>query len=44
MTGLYLQPIGLLYGEVARDAVSIEAALPLAGGSIAFSAVRLWEG
>jgi len=44
MTGLYLQPIGLLYGEVARDAVSVEAALPLAGGSIAFSAVRLWEG
>ena len=44
MTGLYLEPIGLLYGEVARDAVSLGAALPLAGGSIAFGAVRLWEG
>lgn len=44
MTGIYLQPIGLLYGEVARDAVSLGAALPLAGGPLAFSAVRLWEG
>ena len=44
MTGIYLQPIGLLYGEVARDAVSLGAALPLAGSSIAFSTVRLWEG
>ena len=44
MTGIYLQPIGLLYGEVARDAVSLGAALPLAGSSIAFCAIRLWEG
>ncbi len=44
MTGIYLQPIGLLYGEVARDAVSLGVALPLAGSSVAFSAVRLWEG
>jgi len=44
MTGIYLQPIGLLYGEVARDAVSLGAALPLAGGPLTFSAVRLWEG
>jgi len=44
MTGIYLQPIGLLYGEVARDAVSLGAALPLAGSSIAFTATRLWEG
>ena len=44
MTGLHLQPIGLLYGEVARDAKSCGTALPLAGGSIAFSAVRVWEG
>ena len=44
MTGIYLQPIGLLYGEVARDAVSLGVALPLAGSAIAFSAVRLWEG
>ena len=44
MTGIYLQPIGLLYGEIARDAVSLGAALPLAGSSVAFSTVRLWEG
>ena len=44
MTGIYLQPIGYLYGEVARDAVSLGAALPLAGSSIAFCAIRLWEG
>jgi dihydropteroate synthase len=44
MTGIYLEPIGLLYGEVAKEAVSFGAALPLAGGAIAFSAVRLWEG
>jgi dihydropteroate synthase len=44
MTGIYLQPIGLLYGEIARDAVSLGAALPLAGSSIAFCAIRLWEG
>lgn len=44
MTGFYLQPIGLLYGEVARDALSCAAALPLAGSAIAFSGVWLWEG
>ena len=44
MAGIYLQPIGLLYGEVARDAISLGEALPLAGSAIAFSAVRLWEG
>jgi dihydropteroate synthase len=44
MTGIYLEPIGLLYGDVAREAVSLSAALPLAGGAIAFGAVRLWEG
>jgi dihydropteroate synthase len=44
MTGIYLEPVGLLYGPVAQEAVSLGAALPLAGGSIAFSAVRLWEG
>jgi dihydropteroate synthase len=44
MTGIYLEPIGLLYGKVAREAVSLGGALPLAGGAIAFGAVRLWEG
>ncbi|MFZ1107223.1 MAG: dihydropteroate synthase [Rhodomicrobium sp.] len=44
MTGIYLEPIGLLYGEVAKEAVSLGAALPLAGSAIAFGAVRLWEG
>ena len=44
MTGIYLEPIGLVYGEIAGEAVSLGAALPLAGGSIAFTAMRLWEG
>ncbi len=44
MPGIYLEPVGLLYGIVAKDAVALGAALPLAGGPIAFSAVRLWEG
>ncbi len=44
MTGIYLEPIGLLYGEVAREAVSLGVALPLAGSAIAFAGVRLWEG
>jgi dihydropteroate synthase len=39
-----LEPIGLLYGVVASQAVTLGAALPLAGSSIAFGAVRLWEG
>ncbi len=44
MTGIYLEPIGLLYGVVSREAVSLGGALPLAGGAIAFGSVRLWEG
>ena len=44
MSGFYLQPVGLLYGEVAREGKSCGVALPLASGSIAFSAVRIWEG
>ena len=44
MPGIYLEPVGLLYGAIAEDALALEAALPLAGSSIAFSAVRLWEG
>lgn len=44
MRRFYFQPIGLVYGEIARDAISGGSALPLAGGSIAFCAIRLWEG
>ncbi len=45
MPGIYLEPVGLLYGAVAQDAVRLGAALPLAGSPyIAFAAVRLWEG
>ena len=45
MPGIYLEPVGLLYGAVAQQAVALGAALPLAGSSsLAFAAVRLWEG
>src|SRR5215469_1368524 len=44
MTGIYLEPVGLLYGAVAQEAIALGAALPLAGSGIAFGAVRLWEG
>ena len=41
---LYLRPIGFLYGETAAEAVAQGAALPLAGGVIAFTAAELIEG
>ena len=45
MTGIYLEPVCLVYGPAAREAVALGMALPLAGSScIAFGAVRLWEG
>ena len=45
MSGIFLEPIGLIYGPTASEAISLGAALPLAGSSwIAFSGVRLWEG
>jgi dihydropteroate synthase len=44
MAGIYLEPVGLLYGTAAREAVAARIALPLAGGPIAFAAARLWEG
>jgi dihydropteroate synthase len=44
MPGIYLEPAGFLYGAVAKEAIALGGALPLAGSSIAFSAVRLWEG
>src|SRR6516165_3046290 len=44
MAGIYLEPLGLLYGKTAEDAVANDSALPLVGGPLAFTAVRLWEG
>ena len=44
MSRLYLRPLGLLYGNVAHDAVADGLALPLAGGAIAFSLAALIEG
>ena len=41
---LYLRPIGLLYGPPAEAAVADRLALPLVGGSIAFTAAVLIEG
>jgi dihydropteroate synthase len=41
---LYLRPIGFLYGGTAAEAVAQGAALPLAGGVIAFTAAELIEG
>jgi len=41
---LYLRPIGFLYGPAAEAAVADRLALPLAGGSIAFTAAVLIEG
>ncbi len=41
---LYLRPLGLLYGEVAAEAVAEGLALPLAGSAIAFAAAELIEG
>ena len=41
---LYLRPIGFLYGDMAAKAVAQGAALPLAGGAIAFTAAELIEG
>ncbi len=44
MPGLYLEPIGLISGHIAKEAVALGGALPLAGGPLAFDSVRLWEG
>jgi dihydropteroate synthase len=41
---IYLRPTGTLWGEVAREAVSAGAALPLAGTKAAFLAIELIEG
>ena len=41
---LYLRPIGFLYGDTGAKAVADGLALPLAGGTIAFTAAELIEG
>lgn len=41
MTSLLIEPMGLLHGAGARDAIRQGAALPLQGGATAFSLVRL---
>ena len=40
---MWLEPIGLLSGSAAADAITAGLALPLAGGPLAFSLVRLHE-
>lgn len=40
----YLRPIGLLYGATASAAIAEGLALPVAGGSIAFTVAELIEG
>lgn len=42
-SGLYLRPVGLLYGAIADSAIIDSLALPLAGGPIAFTAAELIE-
>ncbi len=44
MTGIYLEPIGLLYGGVAREAVSLWRSLAACGKRHRLCGVRLWEG
>jgi dihydropteroate synthase len=41
---LYVKPIGLLYGATAATAVTDGLALPMAGGSLAFTAAELIDG
>jgi dihydropteroate synthase len=41
---IYLRPVGILWGGVARQAVETGAALPLAGSNAAFLAAELIEG
>jgi len=42
--GLYLRPLGLLYGDTARAAIEAGKAGPLAGGEIAFSQTEVISG
>ena len=43
-TKLYLRPVGLLCGATASAALSANLALPLAGGTLAFTAAEMIEG
>jgi dihydropteroate synthase len=41
---IYLRPTGILWGDVARQAIDAGAALPLAGSKAAFSSAEVIEG
>ena len=43
-TGIYLRPLGFLYGETAQEAVNAGTAAPLGGGPVAFAMLELTEG
>ena len=42
--GLYLRPLGLLYGDTARAAIEVRKAAPLAGSETAFSQAEVIAG
>jgi len=42
--GLYIKPLGIIFGEQARQAIEAGLALPLAGDKLAFGAAELIEG
>ncbi|RIA56028.1 dihydropteroate synthase [Dichotomicrobium thermohalophilum] len=42
--GLYIKPLGIIFGDHARQATEAGLALPLAGGPAAFGAAELIEG
>jgi len=42
--GLYIKPLGIVFGSDATQAIEAELALPLAGGHAAFTAAELIEG
>jgi len=42
--GLYIKPLGIIFGDHARQAIDADLALPLAGGPAAFGAAELIEG
>ena len=42
--GLYIKPLGIIFGAHAAQAIEAGLALPLAGGLAAFGAAELIEG
>ncbi len=42
--GLYIKPLGIIFGDQAKQAIEAGIALPLAGSSAAFGAAELIEG